>query len=146
MAKYKDRINYVDHDFNNSSLTINGAHVAQGLESIEVELDEDEVDVVKVGDGTGIFVNDPSRSGTIKFQILEASATNDVMWALRTAGTSFPISFLDSSAPNLDCHGNNCRIQKPPVVKRSKEVDIVEWVCKCVYLDVKGGAYSLQSA
>ena len=32
---------------------------------------------------------------------------------------------------------------KPPVVKRSKEHDMVEWVCTAVYLDVRGGSYSV---
>lgn len=146
MAVYRDRVNYVDHDMNNTTLSINGEHVAQGVEMIEVELDEDETTVQKVADGTGIFVTDPSRSGVIRFQILEASATNDIMWDLRAANSSFKVSVLDVAAPNLDCHGNYCRVAKPPVVKRGKEADVVEWVLICVYLDVKGGSYSLQSA
>ena len=146
MAKYRDRVNYVDHDFNNTTLSINGTHIAEGVEMVEVELDEDETTVQKVADGTGIFVNDPSRSGTFKFQILEASATNDIMWALRAANSSFKVSLLDVAAPNLDCHGNQCRIAKPPVVKRGKEADVVEWSLICVYMDVKGGSYSLQAA
>lgn len=146
MAVYRDRVNYVDHDMNNTTLTINGTSVAEGVEMIEVELDEDETTVQKVADGTGIFVTDPSRSGVIRFQILEASATNDTMWALRTANSSFKLSILDTASPNLDCHGNYCRIAKPPVVRRGKEADVVEWVCICVYLDVKGGSYSVQAA
>jgi hypothetical protein len=145
MAIYRDRVNYVDHDFNNTTLSIDSDHVAQGLQMIEIELDEDETDIQKVADGTGLFVTNPSRSGTIKFQILEASATNDKMWELRESNSSFPVSLLDTAAPNLNCRGSYCRIGKPPVVKRGKEADVVEWMCKCIYLDVKGGSYSLQS-
>lgn len=146
MAKYRDRVNYVDHDMNNTTITIDGTHLAEGVEMVEVELDEDETTIQKVADGTGIFVNDPSRSGVIRLSILEASATNDELWAKRAANSSFKVSVLDTAAPNLDCHGNQCRIAKPPVVKRGKEADVVEWVFICVYLDVKGGSYSLQSA
>lgn len=146
MANYKNRRNYVDHDFNNSVLTIAGENKAEGLEMIEVELDEDEVTVQKVADGMGINNLGLSRTGIIKFQILEASATNDVMWDLREGGAAFSLSLLDSAAPNLNCNGAKCRIVKPPAVKRGKETDVIEWVCSCVYLDVKGGSYRLASA
>ena len=143
MGVYKDRVSYKDHNFATSVLTINGVHNAEGMESVEVELDEDETTIQKVADGTGIFVKGTSRSGTFKFQILEASATNDVMWALRQADTAFKLSFADPTSPNLDCHGNVCRVLKAPVVKRGKEADVVEWVCNSIYLDVKGGSYLL---
>lgn len=146
MGNYKDRRNYVDHDFNTTVLLINGEDKAEGLEMIEVELDEDETTVQKVADGMAIFVKNPSRSGTIKFQFLEASKTNDVMWALRTGDTSFKLSIQDPSAPNLSCKGAKCRIGKPPIVKRGLEADVVEWTCICAYLDVKGGSYALASA
>jgi len=143
VAKYKTRRNYVDHDFNSTTLTINGEHKAEGLEMIEVERTEDETVVVESGDGMAMFSNSASRSGTIKFQVLDASATNDVMWDLHKAGTSFKLSVLDVAAPNLDCKGAQCRVQKRPIVKRSKEVDVVEWVCIVAYLDAVGGSYTL---
>ena len=146
MAVYKDRRNFKDHDFNNTSLLIAGEDKAEGVEMIEVELDEDVTTVQKVADGTGIFANNPSRSGTIKFQILEASATTDVMWALHKSNEAFSIGILDPTAPNLSCRGAKCRIGKPPVIKRGLEADVVEWVCVCAYLDVFGGSYSLASA
>jgi hypothetical protein len=127
-------------------LLINGTDKAEGLEMIEVEFDEDEVTVQKVADGTAIYSTNPSRSGTIKFQIIEASATNDVMWTLRKNNTSFSIGILDPTAPNLTCRGAKCRIGKPPVIKRGLECDIVEWTCICTYLDARGGSYSLASA
>lgn len=146
MGNYKDIRNYVDHDFNATVLSINNEHNAEGLEMIEVELDEDENTIQKVADGSAIIVQNPSRSGVIRFQILEASATNDVMWTHRENNTSFSIGILDPNAPNLSCKGAQCRIGKPPVVRRGPEADIVEWTCICAYLNVKGGSYSLVSA
>jgi len=146
MGVYKDRRDYVDHDFNTTTLTIDGEHKAEGLEMIEVEKTEDDTTVKEAADGLGIFVVRPSKSGTIKFQILEASATNDIMWALRSGGSSFSVSVLDVAAPELDCNAAKARISKAPVVKRGIDHDMVEWTLIAVYLDVKGGSYSLASA
>lgn len=145
MAIYKDRINYVDHNFNSYTLTIDGDHVAQSLDSVEVELDDDEVDVTKVADGTGVFDINPSRSGTIKFSMLEASVTNDKMYELREVGAAFSVSGLDTSRPNYNCNGKKMRIVKPPVELAGTTANVVEWICKAVYLDVKGGSYSIQA-
>jgi hypothetical protein len=146
MAKYKARRNYVDHDFNNTTLTIDGEHKAEGLEMIEFELDEDENTIQKAADGVALINNNPSRSGTIKFQVLESSATTSIMWALRTANRAFKVSMLDTASPELDCKGAFCRIGKPPIVKRGLNGDVVEWLLICPYLDVLGGSYTLQTA
>lgn len=146
MGVYKDSRDYVDHDFNTTTVTVNSEHKVEGLEMLEVEMDEDEVSVQKSGDGLGIFVVDPSTSGTIKLTILEASATNDIMWALHKSGASFPVSVLDTAAPNLNCSGKKMKIVKRPVIKRSKEHDMIEWVCIAVYLKAEGGSYSLAAA
>ena len=146
MVQYRDQIDTVAHNFNTSTLTINGEHKAIGLEMIEVERDENEVDTQAVADGTAIFVENPIRTGTFKFQALESGPTTDVMWALREAGDSFKIGFSDTSAPNLNCAAKYCRIEKPPVVKRGKEADVVEWVLRCTYLQTKGGSYRLETA
>lgn len=146
MGQYKDKIDTVPHNFNNSVATLDGDHKITGLEMLEVERDEDEVETQSVADGTAIFVENPIRTGTVTFQILESSPTTDYMWALREARAAFKFNFKDSSAPNLNCGGKYLRITKPPVVKRGKEADVVEWVCRATYLDVKGGSYKLETA
>ncbi len=110
-----------------------------------MELDEDETTVQKAGDGLAIFVNDPSKTGVIRMQLLEASATNKKLWELREAGNPFSVSILDKNAPDFNCRSAQTMVQKPPVARRSKEHDIVEWVLVSTYLDVKGDGYSLVS-
>lgn len=143
MGVYRDRINYVPHDFNTTVLTINSEHKAVGLDSLTVARAEDAVTVKTVGDGTGIPELNPSREGTITFSVLEASATNDYMWDLYEAGTAFPVSVLDSNAPNLDASGTYCYVSKVPDLVKSKEHSVVEWTCICVYLKMRGGSYTL---
>jgi hypothetical protein len=146
MGYYATRRNYKAHNFNNSTLTINGTHKAEGLDGFEVELDVDEVDVSLVADGTGLFVENPSQAGSFKIKMSEASATNAFLWDLVKSKAHFSLSFLDSAVPDLDCNGQQCRIAKRPKIERGKDPAIVEWTCKAVYLDCIGGSYSLESA
>jgi hypothetical protein len=145
MTVYKDEINYVGHDFNTTTLTLDGEHVVQGLESLEVERTKDATSVQEVADGTGIFVNHPSKSGQVRFTILEASPSTSVLQTLYDSGAVFKVSVLDSNAPELDCSGR-CKIMKMPVVKRGAEADLVQWTLVAVYLKTKVGSYTLASA
>jgi hypothetical protein len=147
MPTYKDRKNYVPHDFNNTVFTINKDHKAEGLESIAIELDEDETTVQSVADGLAQFLQNPGITGTITFSCLEASVTNGYMWARWKANQSFPIQMRDTASPNLKAGGDYCRIMKRPVLARNKnELPIVEWVCVTPYLDSEAGSFYLESA
>ncbi|GEM_PF-5610884 len=146
MAAYKDRKNYVPHSINNVTVTIDGEHKIEGLELFEAEMDEDEVTVQTVADGTGILVENPSRAGQIRIQFLEAGASSDKMYELLEGREVFSISALDVAAPNFDVHGNYCRVMKRPVITRGREAGVPEWVFVSVYLDIKGGSYALATA
>ena len=146
MTDYKQRRNYVDHNFNTTTLTINNTHKAEGLESLAVERTEDEVTVQNSSDGMAIFSEVPSLVGTITFSILEASATNDIMWEHDQSKTQIALDVKDTASPNLDCRSAKSRIVKAPTIERGREQSMVEWVCVCTYLDVKGGSYALASA
>lgn len=146
MGTYQTRRNYKVHNFNNSTLTLGGEHKAEGMDGFDVELDEDEVETMSVADGTGLFVENPSLKGTIKIRLLEASTTNAWLSDKRAERSTFSVGFLDSTVPDLECSAQQCRITKMPMVTRGKDPAVVEWVLKTVYLDVKGGSYSLESA
>lgn len=146
MGTYQTRRNYKNHNFNKSTLTLGGEHKAEGMNGFDVDLDEDEVETMSVADGTGMFVENPSLKGTIKIRMLEASTTNAWLWTKRAARTTFSVGFLDEVVPDLECSAQQCRITKPPMFVRGKDPAVVEWILKTVYLDVKGGSYSLESA
>jgi hypothetical protein len=146
MGEYLDTRDYEDHDFNTTTLTINKEHKAEGLNTIEVERDGEEYTTQGVASGLGLFVFHAKKEGTIKFTCLEASATNDVMWALRESGDSFHVSVLDTVAPNLNCNAKKMKIEKPPVIRRMEEHDVIEWTCRAVYLNMKGGSYKIVDA
>jgi len=146
MGGYKDRQNYVDHDFNNTTLTINGEHNAEGLESLEVTYNEPRSTVSEVADGMAIFNVNNSKTGTIKFSIMESSATCDIMWDLWAARSTFPVAVLDTASPNLSVSAGQCRFGELPPIKRSGEVDVVEFTLNATYMDARGGSYSLVSA
>lgn len=143
MGKYQKGKNFVDHDFRTTTITIDGTTIAEGVDTLAVELEEEETTVDKVADGSAIMVVNPSSAGSITIEMLEASATNDDLWALRESGRQFPVSVLDSAAPNLNCNASYMRIAKPPVVHRSVEHAKIEWKLVAAYLNVKGGSYAL---
>ena len=146
MGSYNEVTNYKPHSFNNTTLLIDKEHKAVGVEMVEVELTEDEVTVQTSADGHAIFVETPGTSGIIRFQCLEASATNEYMWDLLETRATFSISMLDKEAPTLDVSSPKCRIGKRPVIRRLREHDVVEWVCVCTYIKCRGGSYRLDAA
>jgi hypothetical protein len=141
MGKYKDAINFVDHDFATTTVLINGETVIQGLHSLEVEYDENETEVFMVDDGTGQFVASQGRSGTIRIGLLEASPSTDEIEDLREAGSQFSISATDANAPKLKVVGQYCKCEKPPVIVRGKTPVVPVWTFKVVYLTGRSGSY-----
>jgi hypothetical protein len=146
MVQYKDDVDIVAHNFNNTTLTFAGEHNAVGLEMVEVDRDEDEVETQSVADGMAISVENPIKTGTFKCQVLEAGPTTDWLWAKRNERKSFKITLTDTASPNLNCVGRKCRIAKPPTIKRGKEADVTEWTFVVPYLDMQGGSYRLEAA
>jgi hypothetical protein len=143
MGKYKEAIHTVAHNFKNTTLTINGEHKVDGLDALAVERDEDEVSTMAAADGMASFVETSIQTGTITFSHLEASPTSDYMWDLYETGDTFKAAVVDSAAPTLDCSAAYCRVAKAPVVTRTREGQMVEWVLRTTYLKSRGGSYSL---
>lgn len=146
MTVYKDVVNFVPHNLVNSVFTVDGENNLNGIETIEVEFDEDEVTFQAVADGMAIANENPIRKGQLRVSFLEASPSSKVMWDLRESGAFFPVSFSDSASPDLKANGQYCRIMKPPVLKRLNETDITEWVIVTGYLKARGGGYKLVNA
>ena len=145
MGQYKDEIDVVAHNFNNSTLTFDGEHKAQGCEMFQAERTEDEVTVQETADGMAIFVESPSKTGEFTAQILEASPTTKYLWDLRKNGKAFKVNFADTAATNLDASGKYCRIAKPPAIVRDKEAKTNEWKFVVTYLKMEGDSYRLES-
>jgi hypothetical protein len=141
---YKENINFTPHNLNSTTVTIGNDHTLIGLHTLEVERDEDECEVVASDDGIAIFSECPITSGKIKFQILEASASNDYLQTLM--GTGFAISVSDVNAPNLACKAAQVRVVKQPVLKRERKAQYVEWTLTATYLVLKGSGYKLIEA
>lgn len=146
MVAYKDELDTVAHNFNTSTLTIDGTHKVEGLEMVEVDLDNDEVEIQSVASGVSQFVENPTTSGTFKFTFLEATVTTDYLYEKRLSGTPVSISFTDSNAPNLSCSTKRARPSKRPPIIRGKDGSLVEWTYVCTYLKTKGGSYRLEAA
>jgi hypothetical protein len=143
MAKYQTRRNIVPHTINNLTILLNGEHKVEGLDLFEAELDEDEVTTQKVASGIGILNENPSLTGQIRINFLEASATTDAVYTILNSGETFTISALDEAAENFDVKGQQCRVMKRPVISRGAEATVSEWIFVAVYLDIKGGSYAV---
>jgi hypothetical protein len=145
MGFYQDQVDYAPHNFNTSTLVINGTHAVKGLDTVECEPKEDQWTTQSVADGTAIANAHPSQEGTFKFSFLEASASTDVLVAAMQAHTPISFSFSDSNAPNLNCSSRQAFVRKHPPVKRGKETDVPTWEFVCTYLKCAGGSYALQA-
>lgn len=146
MADYKERLNFVDHNFITTTCTVDKLHKMQGLHMLEVERNEDEVTTMEVDDGTAIMVEGNSRTGEIRMHCLEASPSNTYMSDLAKERRSFAISILDTNAPEMKADGKYCRVKKRPIIRRQRDHQVVEWVCVVTYLDCHGAGYTLESA
>jgi hypothetical protein len=124
---------------------INDTHVAQGIESFQVELDEDETETQAAADGMAILIENPIRTGIIQLTVLDSSPTTDIMWDAFESDSGIKISFSDANAPKLAVLGENGRVVKRPIVRREKGVQLVEWNVKFAYIAARGGSYALQA-
>jgi hypothetical protein len=145
MTTYKDEVDTVPHDFNNSTLTIDGEFNVDGLEEWSVEMDEDEVTITSASDGTSVFNESPIKTGTITFSALEAPASTDKLWEKLESGDSFKIAFTDSAVPNLKVNAGRSRFVKRPTINRTRESEPVEWTIRCTYLNSKSGSYKVEA-
>lgn len=143
MGIYRDEVNMTPHNFNTSTILIDKEYKAEGTEMFEVELDNPTTTVTAVSDGMAILNDSPIRTGKIKIQVLEASPLSNKLWDLYDSNRQFPIQFLDSNAPKFNCGAKFLKPEKPPVEKRAREVDVVEWIFIAPYLKVRGGSYKL---
>ena len=146
MGTFKDRINYQPHNFNTFRVTLNGTDNVTGLNSFAVERNEDEVTPAIAADGVGLFQENPNISGIFELEIIEADATNAVLWDLWSAGTTFGVAAVDSNETRLNCAGAQCRVKKAPRREKQLEVSYVTWTIETIYLDLNGGGYSIVDA
>ena len=142
---YRDEINVVPHDFTTTTVVLNGEHTVQGLDVLEVSKTDDTYSNKAVADGTAVHQKNNSRIGQIRMEILEASATSDVLWDAYENDTAIQVAIVDSNAPNLKVNNTYCRIQKQPMLVRKGEVENVEWILNANYLNYRGGSYRLES-
>lgn len=150
MPYYKPPVNFEPHNFNSSTLTINspdldGAVTIDGLNTIEVELTNNRWGTQSSNSGMAIHTHNPSKEGTIKITLLEASSSSAILSALARSDAPVTVTFTDANSTELNCGSGQARVEKHAVVKRSNEVDTPEWVFVCTYLTCESGGYKLQS-
>jgi hypothetical protein len=145
MARYTDDVNFVDHDFSNTVVTIDNDHVVQSLDSIEVEFDEDENTKTTVASGHGVFNHSQVRSGIIRLGILPASASIDYIEDKLEENGQISIGIKDSAAPKFDASTQKCKVMKHPVEVRRKEQEVVVWEFTAVYMKCRSGSYKIAS-
>lgn len=141
---YNEQPEYVPHNINNSVCKLGDDRI-KDIHRIEAALDDDEVTQFKVASGTAIDVENPSSTGTVVIEILEASESNEIFWAAREAATKKKFSFTDSAAPKLDTNGR-CRIRKPVNIVREGEPAVVAWTLGFTYLKIRGGSYTIEQS
>lgn len=150
MPFYNPPVVFEPHDFNTSVLTVNcpGLELTfaiDGLDTIEVEKLDDRWMNDDVNSGMTIPVHNPRKKGTIKITLLDASPSTTQLSQVANGDFPCAVTFTDSNAPELNCSGGQCYLQKHASVKRSGEVDKPEWVFTVSYLQVKSGGYALQT-
>ena len=142
MGSYAEKKNYKPHNIKRTTVTLNEAHIVEGLHTFEAEMDEDNTSIFASDDGTALFVENPKRIGTIRLVFLEATATTDYLNDLFDAGEPFKITAQDEVAENLNVTGW-VRAKRRPAVKRMGQPDMPEWILTGPYVDIKGGSYAL---
>lgn len=150
MPYYKPAVDYVPHNFNSTVVSVNnpdldGLHVIDALDTIEVEPKEVRWTTQEVASGASIHVHNPKgRAGTIKITLLDASGSTDILNVLANSDSPTSISIKDANAPNLDCSSLQARVNKV-MIKRGEEVDVPEWTFVCTVLNTRSGAYAVQT-
>ena len=150
MPYYKPPVNFEPHNFNSSVLTINspdldGPVTIDGLDTLEVEFTNNRWATQSVASGMAIHTHNPSKEGTIKCTLLEASTSSETLSALARSDSPITVTFTDQNAPLLNCSSGQARVEKHAMVRRSNEVDTPEWVFVCTYLTCESGGYRLQT-
>ncbi|MCP4604488.1 MAG: hypothetical protein GY847_28860 [Proteobacteria bacterium] len=143
MAKYKERKNYVPHNINNTTVTIDDVDIVEALDSVEFEMVNDETSIETSADGVAVIVENPSRVGTCKLVFLEPSATSKVLWDLVASGNTFSLAASDTATPEMRVSAKYCRVVKAPALSRGASPDKPEWTITSGYMDIKGSSYSL---
>lgn len=145
MGLYKDNVEYTPHNFANTTVTLkdltdDSTHNVEALHTIEAARKESRWETQEVNSGPSIPVEKPQTAGSVKFTILEASATTD--WLNDHIDNRIQIVVSDAGAPNLNC---SCKgyLMVHPAVKRDQQADLPEWEIVSPYLKMVGGSYRL---
>lgn len=149
MPYYKPPVNFEPHNFNSSTFTVNspdldGAVTIDGLDTIEVEFTNNRWGTQSVASGMAIHTHNPSKEGTVKITLLEASASSAILSQLARSDAPITVTFTDQNSPDLNVSSGQARLEKHAMVKRSNEVDTPEWVFVCTYMTCESGGYALQ--
>lgn len=150
MPYYKPPVNFEPHNFNSSTLTVisadlDGPVTIDGLDTIEVEFTNNRWGTQASASGMAIHTHNPSKEGTIKITLLEASSSSATLSQLARSDAPITVTFTDQNAPELNCSSQQARVEKHAMVKRSNEVDTPEWVFVCTYMTSESGGYRLQT-
>lgn len=150
MPFYNPDVVFEPHDFNSSILTVNCPDLdlkfaVDGLDTIEVERTDDRWMMEDCNSGMTLPVHNPRKKGTIKLTLLDASPSVGSLSEIANGNVPCTVTFTDQNAPDLNCSGQQCYLQKHSIIKRSGEVDKPEWIFQVSYLAVKSGGYRLQT-
>lgn len=95
----------------------------------EADFKEDDVELYTGADGEGTYIENPNKSGTVKFTLTQSSPSNPKLTAAFLAKTAGQLLITDTSTDlNTLVSGANCRIQKHPGIKRGKSMNGLEWM------------------
>jgi len=138
---YRDEIHVQPHDFSGTTTKI-GTHILEGLESLKVEPMTERNTTGASADGFAWPVKSPDRRGDITITLPENSPSITVLWDLYEADESFPFSHVDPASPSMKVNNTAVRINRPPL-ERGADVTMVEFKMTALYLNYRGGGYSL---
>lgn len=150
MPYYNPPVNFEPHNFNSSVFTVNspdldGATTIDGLNTIEVEFTNNRWGTQSSNSGMAVHTHNPSKEGTLKITLLEASSDSAVLSQLARSDAPITVTFTDQNSPEVNCSSQQARLEKHAMVKRSNEVDTPEWVFVCTYMTCESGGYRLQT-
>jgi len=98
---------------------------------IKAERSEDSLTLHTGNDGEQAITRNKNQSGTVEFELQQASASNDYLSALmqqhEDLGTGFfPLMIADKNGAT-QCGGPNCFVTKPAGIDRAKEHGATTW-------------------
>lgn len=114
---------------------------------ISVEFTEDTYSTVVGADGRVARVRNQNMSGEATITLKQSSMSNDILSAAANAditggGGVFPFSMQDHTG-NTVCSSANAWVKKIPAVKRSKDMQNMEWVLSLDRVQVSVGGIPL---